>query len=303
MKQCWAVYLLLGAVCWGQSEDSPAITIDGLCYPAPGVASTNSCKTVISHAEFERVIDAIQPDMPARARREFALRYANALVMTQKAEQMGLDKGLSYDEQMRLSRIEVLTKELKKAIQEEVSRISSSDIEEYYKSNVERFENAEMERIYVPKTLQPSGNSEASLNGPIKPQEIMKREADGLRTRAVAGEEFARLQAEAYRFAGIGTATPGTGIKIRRTSLPQNQTSVMDLKAGEISAVIEDPNGYVIYRVKSKDVVPLDQAREEIKAILRSKRMQEEMSKIQESATPFLDESYFLPQRAAAKHD
>jgi hypothetical protein len=67
----------------------------------------------------------------------------------------------------------------------------------------------------------------------------------------------------------------------------------MDLKPGEVSSVLADPNGYVIYRVKTKDTLPLDQAREEIKATLRSQRMQEEMRSIQGSATPTLDESYF----------
>ena len=67
----------------------------------------------------------------------------------------------------------------------------------------------------------------------------------------------------------------------------------MDLKPGEISSVLADPNGYVIYRVKNKDALPLDQTREEIKATLRSQRMQDEMRTIVDSATPALDESYF----------
>jgi hypothetical protein len=53
----------------------------------------------------------------------------------------------------------------------------------------------------------------------------------------------------------------------------------------------------VIYRVKTKDTLSLDQAREEIKATLRSQRMQDEMRDIQDSATPALDESYFSRRR------
>ena len=125
----------------------------------------------------------------------------------------------------------------------------------------------------------------------------MKEEADNLRARAVAGEEFSQLQADAYQVAGIKSAAPDTSIGIRRTSLPPNQASVMDLKPGEVSSVLEDPNGYVIYRVKTKDTLSLDQAREEIKATLRSQRMQDEMRDIQDSATPALDESYFSRRR------
>jgi hypothetical protein len=53
----------------------------------------------------------------------------------------------------------------------------------------------------------------------------------------------------------------------------------------------------VIYKVKTKTTVPVDQAREEIKATLRSQRLQDEMGSIQDSASPTLDESYFRPSR------
>jgi hypothetical protein len=67
----------------------------------------------------------------------------------------------------------------------------------------------------------------------------------------------------------------------------------MDLKPGEVSLVLADPSGYFIYRVKTKETLPLDQVREEIKATLRSQRMQDEMRGIPDSATPSLDEAYF----------
>jgi len=75
----------------------------------------------------------------------------------------------------------------------------------------------------------------------------------------------------------------------------------MDLKAGQISPVIADQSGYFIYKVKAIDTMPLDQAKEEIKGILRAQRMQDEMRSLQTSATPDLDEAYFgpdVPQRA-----
>jgi len=53
----------------------------------------------------------------------------------------------------------------------------------------------------------------------------------------------------------------------------------------------------VIYRVKTKDTIPLDQARGEIKETLRSQRMRDEMDEILDPATPTFDESYFAPAR------
>jgi len=286
--------------------DAPLITISGFCDQTPAEKTADSnCKTVITRAQFEKVIQAVQPRMPARARREFALRYANALVMAKRAEEMGLDKGPNYEEQMKVARIEVLSKELNKVIQEKASQFSDKDIEDYYNKNTARFEKAEMDRIYVPKKRQTSATSDQKLSDAERQERsqesesTMKEEAENLRARAVAGEDFTKLQVDAYQAAGIKSGTPNTSIGIRRISLPPNQASVMDLKPGEISSVLADPNGYVIYKVKTKDNLSLDQARAEIKATLRAERLQDEMRRIQDSAIPALDESYFHSSQAA----
>ena len=274
------------------APDTPAILIDGLCDNPPAGQTDSNCRTAITRTQFEKVIAAVQPNMSAPVRREYALRYANSLVMAKKAEQMGLDKGANYEEQMKLARIQVLSRALNKAIQEKASQISDKDIEDYYQHNTARFERAEMDRIYVPKTrLSDAGQQERSQ----EPVQTMREEADNLHARAVAGEEFTKLQTEAYQVAGVKSPAPGTSIGIRRTSLPPNQVSVMDLKPGEVSLVLADPSGYVIYKVKAKDTLPLDQAREEIKAFLRSRRIEDEMHSIQDASTPTLDESYFRP--------
>jgi len=282
--------------------DTPVITINGLCENPPADKSkVTDCKTVITRAEFEKLIEAVQPSMPARVRKQFATNYARALVMSQRAEQMGLDKEPSFEEHMRLARIQVLSQAFNKAVQEKAAQISDKEIEDYYHNNTAKFEQADLERIYIPKTQQPPASDAKAKAGEQPkhtndPEATMKAEADKLHTRAVAGEDFTKLQADAYQVAGIKAAAPNASMpKVRRTTLPPDQVSVMDLKPGEVSAVIADQNGYYIYKMKSKEVLPLDQAREEIKGTLRSERMQEEMKAVQESAIPTFNESYFAP--------
>jgi hypothetical protein len=282
---------------------APVVTIVGLCEnPRTDKTPDANCTTVITRAEFEKIIDAVQPSMRPRARREFALTYANALVMAHKAEQMGLDKGNKFEQQMRIARIEVLTRELKKELQIEASKTSDADIENYYHGNLPSFEQAEMERIYVLKSQDWPGPADKTPTEVEKrdqlrhSEEAMKAEAEKLRKRAVAGEDFSKLQAEAYQTAGIKAApNPSLG-KIRRISLPRDQVSVMDLKPGEVSPVIEAINGYFIYKIKAKETLTLEQTREEIKGILRSQRLQEETQSIEESAVSTLNENYFHRQ-------
>jgi hypothetical protein len=325
MARHGSVCLLLGGLAWGQTvssaltaqkgesqqsetaniaSDVTVITIEGLCDNPPAEkAVASNCKTVITRAEFEKVISAVQPDMSARARREFAERYVTALVMAKKAGEMGLDKGVNFEEQMKVARIQVLSQEVNKAFQREASRISDQDIDDYYHDNTSSFEQAEMDRIYIPKAQDPPAVPGKTLSDAHEREQLQRAEplmrdvADQLHARAIAGEDFNKLQADAYTIAGIkSAASPSLG-KIRRISLPPSHVWVMDPEPGRVSAVIADVNGYFIYKVKSKETLPLEGAREEIKGILRSQRIQAETRAIQESATPTLNEVYFHSQR------
>jgi hypothetical protein len=282
------------------APDKPVITISGLCdNPADKVAAPG-CKTVITQGQFEGVIDALQPGMRVHARREFALHYAEVLVMAREAEKMGLDQGPSFEEQMKLARIQILSQALRKAVQAKVAQIPNRDVEDFYRSNAARFEKAELDRIYIPKTRQTAAACDNKLTDDERKgcsqesDQTMKMEADRLRERAIAGEEFAVLQTDAYHTAGIKSPTPGTNMWVRRISLPPDQISVMDLAPGEISPVFADSNGYFLYRVKAKAMISLDQANDEIKEALRTQRAQDEMRNILDATPSTIDESYFV---------
>jgi hypothetical protein len=340
MKNYGLVCLLLTAMAWGQATnstpapaarqsgapgaaapadsqapdasnvapDTPVITINGSCEnpPADNAADSN-CKTVITRADFEKIMDAVQPNMPPRARRQFAARYSNALVMSQKAHEMGLDQGPKFEERMSLARIQILSQALSQAVQEKAGQISDKDIEDYYQNNTAAYEEVDLQRIFIPHSqLLPASKIKLSGAAEQKRQkdaeEVMEKEADKLRARAVAGEDFAKLQAEAFQLAGLKTKPPTTKMgKERRNNLPPAQASIMELKAGEISKVFSDQSGYFIYKIGVKDVEPLDdKVKEEIRGTMRTQRVQEQMQAVQKSGTPTLDEAYFGPEMAPA---
>jgi len=286
------------------APDAPVITIAGLCDhpPADKAAADPNCKTVITRAEFEKILESVQPNMPPRVRRQFAMRYSMALVMSEKAHEMGLDQGPKFEDRMKLMRIQVLSQEYNQAQQEKAGQISDQDIADYYKSHAGDYEEADLQRIFVPRAQQPPASKiKLSAAAEEKRREdseaIMKKEADKLHARAVAGEDFTKLQAEAFLTAGLKTKPPSTKMDdVRRSGLPPAQASVMDLKTGDISAVISDASGFYIFKVGKKEETPLDKVKEEIRATLRSQHMQEQMQAVQQSATPTLDESYFGPE-------
>lgn len=279
------------------------ITIKGLCNSSDKAAA--SCVTVISRADFETIVNAVQPNMPGRSRRPFADRYAHTLVMAKKAEDMGLDKSANFEEKMKLARVQILAQELGRALQEQAAQVSDKDILDYYHQNQAKFDQVDVDRIYVPKNqTPPDGEKTPTAEEEKKFQEesekTMKAEADKLRARAVAGDDFTKLQEQAFDVAGIKTGVPNTEMgKMRRTILAQNQAQIMDLKPGEISEVIVDPNGFFIYKVKGKSTMSVDEAHEEIKATLRNQRMQDSMQAVSQSVTMTYDDDYFGPETPA----
>lgn len=291
------------------APNDAVIRIGGLCdNQAEGKVAIANCETVITRAEFEKIIRAVQPDMKVRAQREFAERYATALVMAKKAERMGLSKGEDFEEQMKVARVQILSLQLKKAIEQEAAQISEADLERFYHDHTKSFEQAELERIYVPRTqdsttLDKSSNDSDKRMQSQRMEQTMRALAAKLRARAVAGEDFHSLQADAYNIAGMkNTSNPRLGT-IRRISLPPNQVSVMDLKPGEVSPIIETANGYMIYRMNAKDTLPIDKVRDEIKGVLRSQRLEGETQEIEDFAPLTLNEVFFRSQGSPRSGD
>ncbi len=69
----------------------------------------------------------------------------------------------------------------------------------------------------------------------------------------------------------------------------------MELKEGEVSEVISDPSGNYIYKMVSKETMPLDSVKTEIKNTISAQRYREAMQKYQNNAE--LNDAYFGPMR------
>lgn len=286
-------------------QDAAVITIPGLCdKPSADKSKPADCKTVITRAEFERLVETVAPTIAPAARKQLATQYGTALVMVHKARQMGLDKGPKFEELMRVARIGVLTKELSQSLQDEAGRVSAQDVENYYRKNEPAFQEVDLQRIFVPLSKQAAEGKQKVSGDDAKTaeqesEEAMKKKAETLRARAAAGEDFDKLQDEAAAAAEMKAKPPTKLGNVRRSSLPPAQAQVMDLKPGETSQLISTPNGYLIYKAGQKDTLPLDKVHDEIVSTVRSQHIQDAMQAIQQSASPELNEKYFAEGAAA----
>jgi hypothetical protein len=221
------------------------------------------------------------------------------LVIANDARKRGLDHGVKYEQLLKLARMQVLTRQLAQSLQEETAKVPDKDIQDYYNKNKGEYEEATLERLYIPRTQQQEPPKEALSEAETKKRQddaaaTMKKEADDLRARAAAGEDFTKLQAEVYKFANFKVSPPEVKMeKARRKDLPPAQAAVLEMKPGEVSQVFTDPSGYFVYKLDQKDTIPLERVHDEIKSSLQKQRLQEATLAIQQSATPTLNDGYF----------
>src|SRR5499427_7466863 len=151
------------------------LTIDGVCPPQPKTpaakgatatpatagakdadakASASGCKTVITKAEFEKLVSALAPNPTPQQKKQLAGVLPRVIAMSTAAKKEGLDKTPQFDETVKFVKMQVLTNQLQRKIQEQAADIKPEEIEKYYKEHPDAFEQYNVDRIFIPRTKQ-----------------------------------------------------------------------------------------------------------------------------------------------------
>jgi PPIC-type PPIASE domain len=269
------------------AADDPVITLDAFC--ADSGRQGNTCKTVITRAQFDRLIEALQPGMPLPLRLKVATAYARNLRMSAAAQERGIDKTPAFAEELRFASLQLLSQDLDSALRADANRITDADLEQYYERNLTAYEQATVARIFVPHARQDGAAADA-----------MTRVAADLQARARNGEDADKLQLDAYAQAGITRPSADTKIeKVRRATLPAAHEVVLNLMPGEVSEVFSDPAGaHFIYKMITKRILSFDEAKEEIRGLIATQRYRDSVQAFQGGAT--FSDAYFNPAGAQA---
>ena len=313
-------------------ENAIVLTIYGVCPPTSTAAASKTaagktaaskafaakkpadCKTTITRSEFEKMAKGLSPSptITPQLKRQLSGALPKFMAMSQAAKAQGLEQTEGYKETLKFARMQILTTQLQRKVQDEANNVPETEIAKYYKANPEAYEQFSLDRLFVPRykqeTAEKSTSEEKLTDEQQKAKEAadkakqeqgeqeLKKLAETLRERAASGEDFTKLQKEAFEAAGMKMDSPNVNLpKVRRTGLPPAHVAVFDLKAGEVSQVITDNGGNYIYKVASKEVLPLDQVKEEIHNALKSQRMKDMMDKYTNSYHADTNEAYFGP--------
>ena len=278
--------------------DAAVLTLEGVCDKGTPAAD---CKTVVRRNEFEKVVNSIQPNMPKQQQKALASQYALALLLAQKAHDEGLDKTPEFDEQLKLQRLQLLARLGQESVQKQAAQVSDADIEAYYKQHAADFQLISYDRLYIPKQKQVEVATQKPNDLEAQKQReasegAMKEEAEKLRVRAAAGEDFTKLQQEAYDFSGQKLKATNTQVEnVPKAHFPASDASIFELKAGDVSQVLNDPQAYMVYKIKAKKDQPLEEVKPEITRLVQQQKVQQAIQDLRKTAgeKAKLDDTYF----------
>ena len=284
------------------APDQPVISISGLCPADTGVAtksavpSTKQCAITVTREQFDNLVKAFNSNnqpLPLSARRKLGEAYVEILVFSEAAKAAGVENSAVFAEVMRVLRLRTLAEIYRTQLSEELRNPPQQDLEAYYQANQSKYDSAKLSRIYLPKNSpDPQATLEQKQGYLQKVQQVL---AD-VQARAAKGEAIDKLQKEAYVTLGISAAPPNTDINTaRRGMFPAKlDQEIFSHQAGEVFR-IEDTNGYLIYRVDSRQALPLDSVKTEISQEIFRRKMDEKTKELNAPVHTTYNEQYFGP--------
>jgi hypothetical protein len=276
----------------------PVITIHGLCSPTNAGRKTSArCTTIVTRQEFDTVVNglnAIGPQLLPLQRRAVAEGYATTLVSYEAAKKAGVERDPRFAEVMRLARMRAMGDMYKALMQEKARKVSAQEIETYYKSNPEKFEELTMRRITLPR-YNPANLKDEGFAA--KARKI----AEQIHTRAAKGEDLDKLEKDAFDALGMNRPpTTNMGPVRRGVFSPEQEKQLFALKPGEVTNIVEQPSAFIIFKLENRRTLSLDQAKDEIMRTVVKQHMEKQEQARDHAIRIDYNEQYVGPPQNSA---
>ena len=278
---------------------APVLIIRGVCDSPVPKASKAECATTLTREQFETLWKTFnrQPggpvvQQPASARRSMATAYGSMATLSQEARKRGLDRTPEFQLQMRVLKMQLLSKALQDAIRKQYAEPSAAEMEKFYKDNQESYQELTLHRLQIPKRGPPPAAAEGKPAG--EPVSMSPADAEEFRKRAVAGEDFDKMQKEVIEKMQFKTTPPVTSGKRRHGELPpQEEGEVFALSPGTVTRVFEEGGSFVIYKIDSKRTLTLDEVRGNLTRVLAEQNARDAEAKVENAPEKYTSPVYF----------
>lgn len=271
------------------APQATVIEVQGLCSQP---RAAGECKTVLTRLQFETMLEGIGMTTQVTsqaAKRSLAEGYVQLLALADAGKQAGIDKDPHFQELMEIVRVRTLAEAYRHSLDAKYANPSDAEIAAYYSDHQDEFEQLRIDRITIPfvnHKLAPAAQPAFAKKARVT--------ADKIRERAAAGEDMHKLQEEVSIELGLTMpATTDLGARKKGTLPPAVEKDIFNLKPGQVTKVEEEQTGFNIYKVRSRDTMPLEVAKKDIIRELHQKNLQEAIKQIMANVHTKLNEQFF----------
>jgi peptidyl-prolyl cis-trans isomerase C len=288
--------LLFAAAVWAQTAPTPPLP----AMPALGddvVIATFEDGSKFTMGEFKAFYAVLPPNnqqMAMRDRAEFLHQWAVLRRLTKMADEKKLNQESPYKEAIEHARMQVLVQAM---INETMNSfvIEPAEIVKYYEANKNKYGQVKVKAIYIAFNDDASSTSAGKGKKPLTEAEAMAK-ATRLRAQIKEGADFVKLVKDNSDDETSREKAGDFATLHYSDNIPDAfRTVIFNLKQGEVSEPLKQPNGYYLLRAEEVTYRTLAETRDEIYNDLKNKREAEWFESINKSTTVKVNPAFAPP--------
>lgn len=273
--------------------------------PAPSIAPDTVVAEVngkkYTAADLDKLIAMLPPQYQgvARMRPQMLSQLFLMQKLAEDAQKAGLDQKSPFKEQLEMQRIQVLsTAELSNVAN--TMRVDGDDEHKYYQDNVDKFKQVKVRVIYI--AFNPSPGNSATGGQKLLTKAEAKAKIEDLESKLKAGADFGKLAHENSDDRSSAAKDGDFGVIKVDSAYPKAiKDAVFALKQGEVSAPIQEPNGFYLIRADEVMQESFNEAADQIAQDVRQQKYQQWLKGVQgQYNLKVEDPAYFAPRTPAA---
>jgi peptidyl-prolyl cis-trans isomerase C len=251
----------------------------------------------ITAAEFDRLIDSLQPQYRTAARgagrKQFADNLAQMLTLSQEAQRRKLNESSDYKSKAMLQNANLLASLMVEQVTKDI-HITDADLHQYYDSHKAEFDTVHARHILI--RFQGSGAAIRPGQKDLTDAEALAKAQD-LRQKIQGGMDFGELAKVESDDTGSGAKGGDLGSFKHGQMVPSFEEAAFKLKPGELSEPVKSQFGYHLIQVQSHDTKSFEDARAELESRMKPEQTQKAIAQaiadLGKSNPPVFDPEYF----------
>jgi parvulin-like peptidyl-prolyl isomerase len=258
----------------------------------------------LTYGELDRHLSGLGPEQKRAAladRKALIKQFALFMRLLEVAKTEKLDEMSPYKEAIDAGRRQVLANAALDFKYRNLV-VTAEDQKKFYETNKDRYTQVKVQVIYLGFVADPAKAAKDAPGKTYRSEEQAKAKAEEIRKQIKTREDFIKAVKE-YSEDESSKAKDGDFGDIKKTdNIPMEiKQTVFSLKAGEVSGLIPQRNGFYIFRVDSITSQPYESVKDSIYNELKDQRTQLWIAEQNDKPIEIKDPSFLGDSKPPAK--